>query len=53
MFTDTCIVLFIGKDRENKCTGGKPRNNHKIVLMNFVPKPHQGHVVVVSRPKIG
>ena len=25
----------------------------KLCLRNFVPKPHPGHVVVVSRPKIG
>ena len=25
----------------------------KLCKRNFVPKPHPGHVVVVSRPKIG
>ena len=25
----------------------------KLYERNFVPKPHPGHVVVVSRPKIG
>ena len=25
----------------------------KLCLRNFVPKPHPGHVVVVSMPKIG
>ena len=34
-------------------TDVKPRNYHQIVGRNFVPMPHQGHVLVVTTPRIG
>ena len=51
----TSQIFFINMIRfcYNLYTGGKPRNYHEIVLTKFCSQATSGHIVVVSRPRIG
>ena len=49
--SDTILIVYMFATSALDCMGQGPIL-HFITGGNFVPKPHPGHVVVVSRPKI-